>query len=59
MNKITYDSLKKEFDNKVEFLQKQCPHKKTDWFDEYFAIGHSTGKQIRVCLRCNKELEKK
>ncbi len=55
----TWNQLTREFDKKVDELQKSCPHKKSKWYDECWAIAHYTGKQVKVCLRCNKVLEKK
>jgi len=57
-----YTSMKEiedEFEEKRRVFQDLCPHKKTQWFTEYWAFAHSTGKEVRVCLRCNKTLEKR
>jgi hypothetical protein len=55
-----YDKLKEEFEIQVEVLQKTCPHKKVSkWMDEWWAIGHSTGHQVRVCENCNKQVKRK
>ncbi len=54
---ITYKQLDKEFKKKVKVLQKSCEHKRTKWYDHWWAPGHSSGYQVNVCLRCNKELE--
>ncbi|MBW2981968.1 hypothetical protein KY343_03755 [Candidatus Woesearchaeota archaeon] len=56
-----YDYLKKDFEKAVKDLQKKCPHLKKHqyWADEWWAIGHSTGKRLRMCSFCNKILEKK
>jgi hypothetical protein len=51
--------IETEFEKKKKAFQDACPHKRTKWFTEYWAIAHSTGKEIRVCLRCNKTLEKR
>jgi len=56
---VTYKQLKIEFDKKVKELQKICPHKKTKWMEHWWAIGHSTGSKVKVCLRCNKVLDKR
>ena len=52
----TYKQLKREFDKKVKELQAKCPHKRTKWMEHWWAIGHSTGTRVKVCLRCNKIL---
>jgi hypothetical protein len=51
--------IEDEFEKKKKAFQDACPHRKTKWFMEYWAIAHATGKEIRVCLRCNKTLEKR
>ena len=55
----TYDDLKEEFEAKVEKLQERCKHPKTEWMEQWWAYGHFTGKQVKVCLVCNKILDKK
>lgn len=48
-----YDKLKEEFDSKVEVLQNICNHAEiTDWIEEQWAIGHSTGLLIKQCKNC-------
>jgi len=48
-----YDKLKVKFDKAVKELRENCPHTEiSDWMDEWWAIGHSTGRKVRVCLRC-------
>ena len=55
-----YDRLSDEFRHKAVELQKTCPHKKTTaWIAEWWAVGHSTGRQIKVCLNCNKIVKTK
>lgn len=55
----SYAQLKKEFDLKLKQLQKVCPHNKTQWYREAWAIGHFSGFNARVCLVCGKVLERK
>jgi hypothetical protein len=55
----TYDKLKEEFYEKVKKLQEECKHIKSDWMREEFAIGHSTGHEVRICRNCNKVIEKR
>ena len=55
---MTYNQLKKEFDKKVKNLQEKCPHKKTQLRVEWWAYGHATGHTLKVCLTCNKRLER-
>lgn len=53
----TYETLEKEFGRKIKELQRRCKHKKIKWMDEWWAIGHSTGRKVKVCLICNKRLK--
>ena len=55
----TYSQLEQEFDKKIVELQKKCPHIRTKWFVEWWGIGHSTGKETKRCLRCNKCLDRR
>jgi hypothetical protein len=57
--KNKYDRLKEEFDKRVSIMQKKCKHKNTEWCQEWWAIGHSTGHQVKICKECNKVLMKK
>ena len=52
----TYEQIKKDFELRLWRLQEECRHKKTKWMDEYWAMGHSTGKKVKICLKCNKVL---
>jgi len=54
-----YEKLEEDFDKKIMDLQDKCLHKETMWMEEYWAVGHSTGCMVRVCLNCNKTLERK
>jgi len=56
----TYDELKKKFDRDIVKLQKLCSHNDlTDWREEWWAIGHSTGFQIKSCYKCNKIVKRR
>ena len=52
----TYKILEKEFNKKVKALQKECKHEKTEWYEQWWAIGHSSGFRVQICLKCNKKL---
>jgi hypothetical protein len=56
-----YEKLREKFNADVAELQNiRCSHKDiSDWQQEYWALAHSTGKQIKVCLNCFKVVEKK
>ncbi|KXA90219.1 hypothetical protein AKJ62_01370 [candidate division MSBL1 archaeon SCGC-AAA259D14] len=51
----TYADLKDEFDERVEKLREECDHPEvSDWQEEWWAIGHTTGFEVRVCEICQK-----
>ena len=54
----TYKQLKTEFERKVKELQDKCLHKQTKWCEEWWAIAHSTGNEVKICVICNKILDK-
>jgi len=54
-----YDLLKNKFDEAVIRLQEICLHHNYKWMNEMWAIGHSTGYKVKVCLNCNKTLERR
>ena len=55
-----YEQLEKEFKKKVEELKKNCKHKKlSPWSEEWWAIGHSTGFEIKVCKICREIIKRR
>lgn len=59
VNKTEYEKLQETFDKQVKFLQDTCPHEKTQWMEHWWAMGHSSGYKVEVCLNCNKTLREK
>jgi hypothetical protein len=60
----TAKEIRMYFDSKrdvaLKKLQDKCKHEHiSDWLDQYWAVGHSTGKQVKVCNACEKILETK
>jgi hypothetical protein len=52
--------LHEEYQKKLKHLQQTCPHEKqSDWMEEWWAPGHSTGRMVKVCSNCNKVLQAK
>ena len=43
----------------IKELQSICPHTKYSWMNEEWAPAHSTGRIVKVCENCDKELEAK
>lgn len=57
---MTYEELEKEFEKKVEKLKRNCNHKNiSGWSEEWWAMGHPTGFQIKVCKDCRTEMKKR
>ena len=57
---INYNQLEKEFDKKVKELKKICKHKNlSPWSEEWWAMGHSTGFEVKVCKRCRKIIKRR
>ena len=55
-----YEQLEKEFKKKVDELKKNCKHKKlSPWSEEWWAIGHSTGFEIKVCKICREVIKRR
>lgn len=51
--------MRKRHEREVESLQENCPHTKlSKWVDEYWAIAHGTGFQIKVCTACGEVVRK-
>ena len=49
----TFEQLKEEFERKVQELRKKCKHQKlSKWMDFWWAPGHPTGYQVKICKIC-------
>jgi hypothetical protein len=47
--------IRDHYEKLISDLQRTCPDKEiSDWTDESWALGHSTGRRIKQCLRCDK-----
>ncbi len=54
-----FDALTDEYNSNVRKLQRRCLYKKkSKWREQWWALGNSTGYVVRVCLNCNKILDK-
>ena len=56
---ISAKEIRKKCDEDIKKLQEICNHSSSTWCEEYWAIAHSTGRQVRVCDICEKSLETK
>lgn len=56
---ITAKEIRKKYDEDIKELQKICNHPSSTWCEEWWAIAHSTGRQVKVCDFCEKVLEVK
>lgn len=44
-----------DYQQRLHALQDACPHTElTEWIQEWWALGHATGRSVRVCVECNK-----
>jgi hypothetical protein len=60
LNGMNAEQLRKDYENKLAKLRKSCKHKKlSKWTDEWWAIAHSTGFQVRSCLNCEETIDRK
>ena len=58
-NQKIRDKYAATMNKEIEELQANCKHEKsTDWMEEWWAPGHSTGMVVKQCARCGKELER-
>jgi RNA polymerase subunit RPABC4/transcription elongation factor Spt4 len=52
------ERLYKQYQRDLKRLQETCPHEKlTDWMEEWWAPGHSTGREVKSCTHCNKVVQ--
>ena len=52
------ERLYEQYQRDLRHLQDTCPHEHlTDWMEEWWAPGHSTGRKVRACANCNKVVE--
>jgi hypothetical protein len=52
------ERLYEQYQRDLKQLQETCPHEqRTDWMEEWWAPGHSTGREVKACTNCNKVLQ--
>jgi hypothetical protein len=55
----TAQQLRDKFQADLKALQASCTHPEvTDWIEEQWAPGHSVGTKVKVCLVCEKVIER-
>jgi hypothetical protein len=48
------ERLYEQYQRDLKHLQETCPHEQlTDWTEEWWAPGHSTGREVKACTNCN------
>ena len=55
----TVEQLRDKLKSDIKRLQAKCKHRYYEWMEEFWAPGHSSGMEVKVCLRCEKKLESK
>ena len=59
MKEKTVAHIRARHKKEIEDFQKKCKHKKlSGWMEEWWAFGHSTGRQVRICVVCEKVVER-
>ena len=54
------DQMRERHKREIKDLQKTCKHKKlSNWMELYWAVAHSTGSMVKVCIFCGKVIKKK
>ena len=49
-----------KYNEDLKNLQETCQHENiSDWAMEYWAPAHSTGRQVKYCINCWKNVEVK
>jgi hypothetical protein len=52
------ERLYEQYQKDLKHLQESCPHEQlTDWMEEWWAPGHSTGREVKACTNCNKVVQ--
>jgi len=52
------ERLYEQYQRDLRHLQETCPHEQlTDWMEEWWAPGHSTGREVKACTNCNKVVQ--
>ena len=52
------ERLCEQYQRELKQLQEICPHEQlTDWMEEWWAPGHSTGRKVKACANCNKIIQ--
>lgn len=54
------EAMRLRHKEEIEELQLKCKHRKlTDWMEEQWAPGHSSGRKVKLCKFCNKVIKTK
>lgn len=58
MNKA--EKLKQKYLEDLANLQTKCKHnKQSEWMENYWAPGHSSGFEVKVCNECGKPVNRR
>lgn len=56
----TAKELEEKYQNDLKELKKNCKHEDSSgWMPEYWAPGHGTGREVRICNICWEVVESK
>ena len=54
---MTAKQIREKCEEDIKALQEICSHPSSRWAKECWAIGHFTGKSLKICEVCEKVLE--
>ena len=49
--------LREHYEDALKNLQDRCDHPHSIWVEEQWALGHTTGRSLKMCSVCDKTLE--
>ena len=59
INDKTVHKMRERHKKEIAAFQAKCKHYVlSGWIEEYWAPGHSTGEQVRICRVCEKVVER-
>lgn len=56
----TLNDMQQRHKKEIKELQERCTHNNiSDWMDFMWALGHFTGRQVKICNVCGKEIDRR
>ena len=54
---FTAKAIRQKCNDDIKALQEVCNHPNFTWCEESWAIGHFTGRRLKICDICEKTLD--